>query len=48
MAGNEEAMRDLKRILESRMPLYRKADAMVDTSGAPAESPIKLRASLPT
>jgi XRE family aerobic/anaerobic benzoate catabolism transcriptional regulator len=33
MAGNEEAMEDLKRILAAREPLYRKADAVVDTSG---------------
>ena len=33
MAGNEEAMEDLKRILAAREPFYRKADAMVDTSG---------------
>ena len=33
MAGHEEAMQDLKRILDSRVPLYRKADAIVDTSG---------------
>jgi XRE family aerobic/anaerobic benzoate catabolism transcriptional regulator len=44
MAGNDEAMQDLRRILESREPLYRKADAIVDTSGeAPAESLAKLR-----
>jgi XRE family aerobic/anaerobic benzoate catabolism transcriptional regulator len=33
MAGNGEAMDDLKRILIAREPLYRKADAVVDTSG---------------
>ena len=39
MEGSAEAMEDLKRILASREPLYRKADAVVDTSGAdPAES----------
>jgi XRE family aerobic/anaerobic benzoate catabolism transcriptional regulator len=39
MAGNEEAMEDLKRILAAREPLYRKADAIVDTAGeAPEES----------
>lgn len=44
MAGNEEAMEDLKRILAAREPLYRKADAIVDTSGAsPEESFMKLR-----
>jgi len=39
MAGNEEAMEDLKRILAAREPLYRKADAVVDTAGeSPEES----------
>ena len=43
MAGNEEAMDDLKRILEAREPAYRKADAVVDTSGeSPAASLRKL------
>ena len=32
MAGNQEAMTDLRRILTSREPLYGKADAVVDTS----------------
>ena len=32
MAGNREAMTDLKRILTSREPLYGKADTVVDTS----------------
>lgn len=44
MAGNEEAMEDLKRILAAREPSYRKADAVVDTSGeAPEASLLKLR-----
>lgn len=44
MAGNEEAMEDLKRILAARESLYRKADAVVDTSGeTPEESFAKLR-----
>jgi len=48
MAGHEEAMQDLQRILDSRVPLYRKADAIVDTSGnTPAGSLAKLRATLP-
>lgn len=34
MAGSREAMADLKRILEGREPLYRKADVAVDTSRA--------------
>jgi XRE family transcriptional regulator, aerobic/anaerobic benzoate catabolism transcriptional regulator len=33
MAGSDRAMDDLRRILESREPLYRKADTCVDTSG---------------
>ncbi len=33
MAGNREAMDDLRRILASREALYAKADATVDTSG---------------
>jgi len=37
MAGNAEAMADLKRILDAREPLYRKADAIVDTSGQTRE-----------
>lgn len=37
MAGNDEAMTDLKRILEARDPLYSRADGMVDTSGESAE-----------
>ncbi|MBT3702630.1 MAG: helix-turn-helix transcriptional regulator [Alphaproteobacteria bacterium] len=33
MADNKEAMQDLQHILEGRDALYRKADAIVDTSG---------------
>jgi XRE family aerobic/anaerobic benzoate catabolism transcriptional regulator len=33
MQGNAEAMADLRRLLDAREPLYRKADAMLDTSG---------------
>ncbi len=33
MAGNRESMHDLQRILTGREPLYRRADAEVDTSG---------------
>ena len=41
MAGHEQAMQDMKRILDSRVPLYRKADTVVDTTG---DTPIaKLR-----
>jgi XRE family transcriptional regulator, aerobic/anaerobic benzoate catabolism transcriptional regulator len=47
MAGSDRAMEDLRRILESREPLYRKADATVDTSGeSTEESFIKLKAAL--
>ena len=44
MQGNAEAMEDLKRILDARTPLYRKADAILDTSGESADrSIVKLR-----
>ena len=44
MAGNGEAMDDLRRILAAREPLYRKADVIVDTSGqTPDTSLAKLR-----
>jgi XRE family transcriptional regulator, aerobic/anaerobic benzoate catabolism transcriptional regulator len=33
MAGSDQAMEDLRRILEAREPLYRKADVSLDTSG---------------
>jgi XRE family aerobic/anaerobic benzoate catabolism transcriptional regulator len=33
MADNREAMEDLRRILQAREPLYRKADVVFDTSG---------------
>ena len=47
MQGNGEAMEDLTRILEARAPLYRKADATIDTSGEPpAQSLGKLRQAL--
>jgi XRE family aerobic/anaerobic benzoate catabolism transcriptional regulator len=47
MAGSDRAMEDLRRILESREPLYRKADASIDTSGESVkESFTKLRAAL--
>ncbi|BDE04953.1 shikimate kinase [Vulcanimicrobium alpinum] len=35
MAGNDESMADLRRILEGREGLYRRADADVDTGGRP-------------
>jgi XRE family aerobic/anaerobic benzoate catabolism transcriptional regulator len=37
MADNRESMSDLKRILEVREPLYRKADLTIETSGTTAE-----------
>ncbi|WP_416897761.1 MAG: helix-turn-helix transcriptional regulator [Minwuia sp.] len=37
MAGNREAMQDLNRILETREPLYAKADRIVDTTGLAPE-----------
>ena len=47
MAGSDRAMEDLRRILESREPLYRKADAAVDTSGESVEESFtKLQAAL--
>jgi XRE family aerobic/anaerobic benzoate catabolism transcriptional regulator len=47
MAGNAEAMEDLKRILSARESLYGKADRVVDTSGhSPNESLKSLRDSL--
>ena len=47
MAGNGQAMKDLRRILEAREPMYRKADLCVDTSGSSVEESFsKLRAGL--
>lgn len=37
MAGNDQAMEDLRRILEAREPLYQKADICLDTSGNSVE-----------
>jgi XRE family aerobic/anaerobic benzoate catabolism transcriptional regulator len=37
MAGSDRAMEDLRRILETREPLYRKADMVLDTSGSSVE-----------
>ena len=42
MAGSTEAMEDLKRILAGRELLYRKADAIVDTSGKTVAQSLKL------
>ena len=38
MAGNGEAMKELKRLLKSRKPLYRRADRALDTSGRSIET----------
>ena len=47
MAANNQAMEDLRRILEAREPLYRKADLLLDTSGASVEKSFaKLKAAL--
>jgi XRE family aerobic/anaerobic benzoate catabolism transcriptional regulator len=42
MAGNDEAMDDLRHILAAREPLYSRADAIVDTSGQTAEASLAL------
>jgi XRE family transcriptional regulator, aerobic/anaerobic benzoate catabolism transcriptional regulator len=47
MAANSQAMEDLRRILEAREPLYRKADLLQDTSGTSVEESFaKLKATL--
>jgi XRE family aerobic/anaerobic benzoate catabolism transcriptional regulator len=47
IAGGNQAMEDLRRILEAREPLYRKADMYLDTSGnSVEESFAKLKAAL--
>jgi XRE family aerobic/anaerobic benzoate catabolism transcriptional regulator len=47
IAGGNQAMDDLRRILEAREPLYRKADMYLDTSGSSVdESFAKLKAAL--
>jgi XRE family aerobic/anaerobic benzoate catabolism transcriptional regulator len=48
MAGSDQAMDDLRRILDERAPLYARADATVDTTGATeAESSRELLKRLP-
>lgn len=42
MADNRESMSDLKRILEVREPLYRKADLTIDTSAVSLEDAVDL------
>ena len=47
MAGNDQAMEDLRRILEGRAVLYRQADVTVDTAGkTPEQSLSALRKAL--
>ncbi|MGC1619824.1 MAG: helix-turn-helix transcriptional regulator [Candidatus Acidiferrum sp.] len=47
MGGSGQAMEDLRRILDAREPLYRKADLYLDTSGHSAdESLAELKAAL--
>jgi XRE family transcriptional regulator, aerobic/anaerobic benzoate catabolism transcriptional regulator len=47
MAANRQAMEDLRRILEAREPLYRKADLLLDTSGTSVEESFgKLKAAM--
>lgn len=47
MAANNQAMEDLRRILEAREPLYRKADLLLDTSETSVEESFaKLKAAL--
>lgn len=47
MAGSDQAMEDLRRILAAREPLYRKADLSLDTSGSSVdESFAKLKSAL--
>jgi len=41
MAGNAEAMDDLRRILEGRAALYGQADTVVDTAGRTLEQSLK-------
>jgi XRE family aerobic/anaerobic benzoate catabolism transcriptional regulator len=44
MADSRESMSDLRRILDVREPLYRKADATIDTSGGTIEEGLELLA----
>ncbi len=47
LAGNDQAMEDLRRIMEAREPLYCKADMCLDTSGETVEQSFaKLKAAL--
>ncbi len=42
MADNRESMSDLKRILQVREPLYRKADVTIDTSASSVEASLEM------
>ena len=42
MADNRESMSDLRRILDVREPLYRKADAVIDTSRCSVEESLEM------
>jgi XRE family aerobic/anaerobic benzoate catabolism transcriptional regulator len=42
MAASREAMEDLKRILEGRMPFYSKADLVFNTSAQDLEAGFRL------
>lgn len=47
MAGNDQAMEDLRRILDGRAVLYRQADVVVDTAGKSVEKSLaELRKSI--
>lgn len=49
MGGSNQAMEELRRILEAREPLYRKADLYLETSGhSVEESLVELKAALET
>jgi len=48
MAGNREALDDLRRILANREPLYSQADGTIDTAGRTTEESLEdLRDELP-
>ena len=42
MAQNREAMSDLRAILDSRTPLYNRADTQVDTSGCDPQTSLAI------
>jgi len=44
MADNRESMSELRRILDVREPLYRKADAAIDTSGCSVDESLEMLA----